>query len=133
MIEEPIGKYLSITRRAHAALLDKLLKPYGISHGQIFLLIALYEEEGISQHNLCEIYNLDKAGVGRSLNKLREKGYIRKEIDEVDKRRKKLYLTEKADKFKDKLFNILDTVEKQVRSDLTEEEIKEIIHVFAEE
>ncbi|MFW5976588.1 MAG: MarR family winged helix-turn-helix transcriptional regulator [Bacillota bacterium] len=128
--KEFIGKYLSIARRAHAALLDEKLKSYDISHGQILLLVTLYKEEGINQHRLCKIYDLDKAGVNRSMKKLKENGYIIKKPDTEDKRKKKIFLTEKAEKFKPRLIEILESVENQVRKNLTQGEINEFIKII---
>ena len=130
MKKEYIGKYLSIARRAHAALLDKKLKPYDISHGQILLLVTLYKQEGINQHRLCQVYNLDKAGVNRSLNKLQKNGYITKKPNSRDKRKKKVFLTDKAKKFKPELLEILKSVETQVRENLSEKEIDEFLEVI---
>jgi|SRR6056297_3629417 len=56
MKKEHIGKYLSIARRAQTALLDKKLKPCGISHAQIMLLIALIfknRNRGFTQNKFC--------------------------------------------------------------------------------
>ena len=125
-----IGKYLSIARRAHASLLDQKLKPYNMSHGQLFLLIILYKGDGVYQQTLCQAYNLNKAAVGRSINKLEEKGLITKELDPADNRRKLIYLTDKAKDLKPKFFEILDAVEAQVRSNLTEEEVATFLRLI---
>ncbi|GAB6098400.1 MarR family transcriptional regulator [Halanaerocella petrolearia] len=130
MIDEPIGKYLSMTRRAHASLLDKKLEPYDISHGQILLLIALYNQEGICQHNLCQMYNLNKAAVGRGINKLKEIGFIIKETDPNDRRKKLIHLTSQAKEFEPKLKEVLCTVESEVRKGLSEEEIEIFLKVI---
>lgn len=130
MIEDPIGKYLSMTRRAHAAWLDEKFKPYDISHGQILLLFALYNQEGICQHNLCQIYNLNKAAVGRAIKKLKTKGFITKKTDPNDRRKNLIYLTTKAKKFESKFKEILNSVEKEIRKDLTSEEIETFLKVI---
>lgn len=131
MGKESIGKYLSIARRAHAALLDKKLKPYNICHGQILLLITLYKENpGINQNRLCKIYDLDKAGVYRSVEVLKKNGYIYKEIDDEDKRKKRIYLTRRAYEFKPVLTEILGKVEAQVRKDLSEEKVDVFLEVM---
>ncbi|MFW6268941.1 MAG: MarR family winged helix-turn-helix transcriptional regulator [Bacillota bacterium] len=128
--DEYIGKYLSIARRAHASLLDKKLKPYDICHGQILLLVTIFKNEGINQYELCNIYNLDKAGVNRSIKHLKKTGYITMEPDHNDRRKKKIYLTTKAKKFKPKLTKILKTVENQVRKNLEQKEIKNFLQVM---
>jgi len=130
MGKNSIGKYLSIARRAHAALIDEKLKPYNISHGQLFLLIQLYKEDGVYQQTLCEAYNLNKAGVGRSIKKLAAKNLIKKAPDPKDKRRKLIYLTERAEELKPKFYSLLKEVETQVRENLSNEEIDDFLHII---
>jgi DNA-binding MarR family transcriptional regulator len=124
MIRERIGKYLSMTRRAHAALLDKKLEPYDISHGQIFLLMSLYIREGVCQHSLCQTYNLNKSAVSKGIKKLEAVGFITKEADLDDRRKRLLYLTAKAKEFKPKFMKILDSVESEMKEGLTQDELE---------
>ena len=130
MNDEPIGKYLSIARRAHAALLDKKLDSYDISHGQILLLATLYRQDGICQTNICEMYNLNKAAVGRSLKKLKNRGFITKETDPNDQRKNLIYLTDKAEEFRPKLKKVLDSSENILKKNLSEEEIETFLVVI---
>jgi len=127
---EYIGKYLSIARRAHAALLDQYLKDYGICHGQILILVTIYQNEGLHQQEICSTYNLDKAGVNRSIKKLEEAGFIIKKPDPEDKRKKKIYLTEKAEEFHPQLMDILSSVEEQVRQNLSSQEINTFLNII---
>ena len=127
---EYIGKYLGIVRRAHAVLLDKKLKPYSISHGQISLFITIYQQEGISQSELCHIFNLDKGGMTRSIQKLVKADLVEKRPDQKDKRRKKLYPTEKGKEFFPQLSAILKEVEKKVRENLSEQEIENLLQTM---
>lgn len=131
MEKKSIGKYLSIAHRAHTSMLDKKFKEkFGISHGQIFILITLYKNEGINQHRLCKIYDLDKGGVGRIIKKLKEKELIIKEADPEDKRNKLIFLTEKARAMKSDFFQILNKIEKQIKQGLTEEEIETFLKII---
>lgn len=124
---EPIGKYLSIAYRAFNMLLDDKLAQYDIARGQFPILIALYHKEGISQQELCDIYNLDKAAVGRAVKKLTEKNFIERKRDPEDKRQYCLYLTEKANSFKSKFLSILKSTEEDIKQGLTEIEVEDFM------
>ncbi|MCF8001913.1 MAG: MarR family transcriptional regulator [Halanaerobiales bacterium] len=122
-----IGKYLSITHRAHTSLVDrKFKKKFNLSHGQVFILINIYRDEGICQHRLCEEYNLDKSGVGRILKKLEKKNLVIRQSDPDDKRKKLIYLTDKAKEMKTGFKKLLKEIEEQMRNGLTQEEINTI-------
>jgi DNA-binding MarR family transcriptional regulator len=127
MKDSSIGKYLSITHRAHTSLVDKKFKEkFNLSHGQVFILINIYRDEGICQHRLCEEYNLDKSGVGRILKKLEDKNLVTRKSDPEDKRKKLIYLTDKAKDMKDDFKKLLKEIEKQMRQGLTEKEIETV-------
>jgi DNA-binding MarR family transcriptional regulator len=128
--KEPIGKYLSIARRAHATLLDKELGPYDISHGQILLLATLYNQDGICQRTLCQMYNLNKAAVGRGLTKLENKEYITRQTDPQDQRKNLIYLTNKAHNFEKKFKEVLDSSENKLSNNLSAEEIETFLTVI---
>jgi DNA-binding MarR family transcriptional regulator len=127
MKDSSIGKYLSITHRAHTSLVDKKFKEkFNLSHGQVFILINIYRDEGICQHRLCEEYNLDKSGVGRILKKLEDKNLVTRKSDPEDKRKKLIYLTDKAKDMKDDFKKLLKEIEEQMRQGLTEKEIETV-------
>ena len=131
MRDSSIGKYLSITHRAHTSLVDKKFKKkFNLSHGQVFILINIYRDEGICQHRLCEEYNLDKSGVGRILKKLENKNLVFRKSDPEDKRKKLIYLTEKAKEMKTEFKELLKEIEKQMRKGLTQKEIDTISKVL---
>src|SRR6056297_2559745 len=116
MIKNPIGKYLSITHRANTTLVDKIFeKKFNLSHGQVFILIKIYKNEGINQHSLCVEYNLDKSGVGRIIKKLEDKNLIVRKSDPKDKRKKLIYLTEKAKDIRPKFINTLKKIDAQLK------------------
>lgn len=126
-----VGKYLSITHRAHTSLVDKKFKKrFNLSHGQVFILINIYRDEGICQHRLCEDYNLDKSGVGRILKKLEKKKLIIRKSDPDDKRKKLIYLTDKAKEMEAEFKELLTEIEEQMRKGLTQKEIETVRKVL---
>lgn len=129
MYKEPIGKYLSIAKRAHSILFQKKLKPYHIGTGELYILIALYKEDGICQQKICEHYRINKAAVGRAVHKLKKKNFLTKKTDDKDKRKRILFLTEKAKKMKPEFKNLLRSAEKILRKDLSDEEIETFLEI----
>ncbi|TYB30777.1 MAG: MarR family transcriptional regulator [Candidatus Mcinerneyibacterium aminivorans] len=129
MYKEPMGKYLSIAKRAHSMLLQKKLKQYNIGTGELYILIVLYKEDGICQQKICDHYRINKAAVGRAVHKLEKKHFITKKPDEKDRRKRILSLTEKARKMKPEFKNILRSAEKVLRKDLSDKEIETFLKV----
>jgi|AntRauTorcE11897_2_1112592.scaffolds.fasta_scaffold02591_8 DNA-binding MarR family transcriptional regulator len=121
MSKHHIGKYLSITHRTHTKIIDKFFKKkLNLNYGQVFILSKIYINDSMNQHKLCEEYSLDKAGVGRILKKL----------DPKDKRSNIIYLTEKSKRMKEDFFQLFDKIERQIRHDLSDEEIDSLIYLL---
>ena len=74
----------------------KELALYHIGWGHFAILMSLYEMEGRSQDRLALSRGFDKTMIAKSVVMLEEEGFIRREIDQDDKRVKRLYLTEKS-------------------------------------
>jgi DNA-binding MarR family transcriptional regulator len=89
-------KLISIIHRANMSRLELQLKSYGIGSGQLMFLLSLYCQEGINQEELSRVLGFDKTTTTRALNKLEEKELIYRKKDELDKRSKNIYLTNKA-------------------------------------
>ena len=69
---------------------------FGLTRPEIVILLALHSREGISASDFCEFSGHLKAGVSRAVIALERKGLVRRETDERDSRRQKLYLTEEG-------------------------------------
>jgi DNA-binding MarR family transcriptional regulator len=129
MHSDPIGKLLSMTFRAHHALVDEKLRALGagVSSGQLYLLITLYQHDGMHQHELADYYRIDKAAVARSVRKLEELGLVYKSPSSEDHRKSIVRVTAKAHSQRELFFGILEEIESRVRSRLSEEEISSFL------
>jgi DNA-binding MarR family transcriptional regulator len=72
------------------------MEPYGLGSGQFSFLLRLLHHDGISQEILIKDLDCDRATGTRSINKLEENGYVRREKDPQDRRAYRICLTEKS-------------------------------------
>lgn len=93
-------------------------------------LIELYKNDGISQEELSEILNIDKATTCRAIKKLEKEELLIKVKDENDKRAYKLYLTEKSKSIEDNIKNALNEWEKHISKELSQEEVNILINML---
>ena len=63
---------------------------------QAFLLYKLYENDGQSQRQLADKILNDYPNITRLIDKLEKKGYVRREVDENDRRMFKVYMSEEG-------------------------------------
>jgi DNA-binding MarR family transcriptional regulator len=120
--EIPFGAVVSITRRGRFIFLNNRLRPLGLSAGQFPVLMLLYKEQNIMQETLVRHYHLDKGTIARAVKKLEDAGYIRRIIDQDNRRAVRLFLTEKGEQVAPVLQAIDREWEEQVCAGLSQEE-----------
>ncbi|PIH04961.1 MarR family winged helix-turn-helix transcriptional regulator [Clostridium combesii] len=117
-----LNKYVSMIYRASQGYLDDALRKYELSSGTYPFILALYDNEGISQNALSEYVKVDKALSARAIKRLIEIEYVEKIINSKDARAYKLYLTEKAKAVVPEVRKALDGWLNIITNGLTEEE-----------
>ncbi|ADY12311.1 MarR family winged helix-turn-helix transcriptional regulator [Sphaerochaeta globosa] len=95
-MQHSLSRLVAILHRNHAMYVNRVLKPWNITSGEVGFLMTLYQEEGRTQEQLSSILSIDKAAATRALTSLQDKGYIQRRVNEQDKRCKCIYLTQKA-------------------------------------
>ncbi len=125
--EDSIHKLHLIVHKKLIGFLRCELEPYDFNRGEIPLMYKLLKEgEGKTQKEICEMLYVSKSTTSKIINNLVEKGYVRKEKDEADKRITKIYLTERKDEI-EKLIKDLDKkAEEKMLSGFEEKEKEEL-------
>jgi len=110
------------------SMMKKELQKYDIGRGQFqFLMYLLKNGDGISQEELNEHLNFDKATTARSIKKLIKNGYLIKKIDDNDHRINRIFLTNKAYQIYNEMVMMNDYWERIITDNLSVEE-KEMFH-----
>jgi DNA-binding MarR family transcriptional regulator len=98
-MNEKRAKLIKLSNRLYRhtqIYLDAALEKFNLTSGMYPFILELEHCEGISQNYISKLLNVDKAMSARTIKRLIELKYIRKEIDKDDSRAYKLYLTEKS-------------------------------------
>lgn len=131
MKKEPIGKLISYLHRQNQKKLVKQLVPYGIgSGGQHTFLKLILAQPGITQDQLTTKLKFDKATTTRSVKQLMESGYVERKVDPKDRRSYLLHPTPKALDFAPVLQSILNEFNRDLVSNLTDEEEDQLISLL---
>lgn len=92
--------YTSTLIKKAARLLEKkanqLLKPYQITHGYTYFLMALFEQEGLTQTQLQQSIGVEQPTVVRTLDRMERDGLIMRQSSATDRRVFHIYLTDKG-------------------------------------
>lgn len=71
---------------------------YDFNESARFVLIKIADNEGCTQQDIVRMTNMKKPTVSVIMSRFDELGLIRKQVDEIDHRASRLYLTEKGKK-----------------------------------
>lgn len=102
--------------------LDTRLQLYGLDHKLWPILYNLWQEEGITQTELCKRCDLPGYSMTRSLDQLQSQGYVNR-IQETDNRRAfNIFLTNEAKAMEADVICEVNRIENQYLAILTEQE-----------
>jgi MarR family transcriptional regulator for hemolysin len=76
---------------------DRRVKSLGLTRSQWWVLNHLFRNDGATQSELADILEVEKATLGRLLDRLEQKGWIRRKADVGDRRAKRVFLTEEVE------------------------------------
>lgn len=73
-----------------------VLKQYGITLGQSFILFALLQREGLNISSLADKLMLDNSALTGLVDRMEKEGLVQRRVDPEDRRVYLIYLTEKG-------------------------------------
>ncbi len=94
--EKSAGYMTNLVARLFARAIDYRLKQYGISSGQLPVLLTLANGEELSQKALTEIAAIEQPTMAATLARMERDGLISRRTDPDDKRSSLISLTHQA-------------------------------------
>ena len=91
-----VGYQVNRLARLFEAALRESIAGYGVVPGQFPALLALFEQDGRTQRELCEVASVDQSTMAKTLARMRRDGLVREEPDPDDGRRTRYHLTPRA-------------------------------------
>lgn len=115
--------------------LDEEYNQGDINRLESVYLSHLLEKDGVSLIELTRAVHLDKANTTRIINDLESKGYVIRKANESDNRKYKIFITEKAQKFKEKIQRCIKELNEKAFKGVTKTEKKtfsKVVHKIFE-
>lgn len=92
----PLSAYISIINRRRSIYINDSIKETGINAGQVPILIILLEKKELCQNEISQYYKIDKSSIAKSIKKLEEKELVTRKINNSNRRKNIISLTEKG-------------------------------------
>ncbi len=91
-----VGYQVNRLARLFEAALRTRIAAYGVVPGQFPALLALLEQDGRTQRELCDIASVDQSTMAKTLSRMRRDGLVHAEPDLSDSRCIRYHLTPAA-------------------------------------
>src|SRR4051794_39612586 len=102
---------------AIARLLDRELRracaKFGVGVGQLPVLLALYDRDGLTQTELARAAGVEQPTMAAALGRMESDGLVRRAPDDADGRRVGVYLTAAARRLEKPLTDAVRTVNRR--------------------
>ncbi len=125
-----LGRALSYLYRSRRKFMGERLREYGFAGIMYMILLHLEHHPGASQDSIAQHMYLDKCNVARRTKKLEELGYIRREIDQSDRRQHNIYLTKQGQELLPTIRSYLSEWGQSVSQALTSREKETLISLI---
>ncbi|MEE1939971.1 MarR family winged helix-turn-helix transcriptional regulator [Streptomyces sp. TRM 70361] len=119
-----------------ARLLERALRlrieEYGVVPGQFAPLLALYEQEGFTQRELCERVQIEQPTMANTLQRMERDGLIHRVPDPHDKRQAKVLLSDRARELREPLIAAARDVNSLATRGLDAAEVAQLLSLIAQ-
>jgi MarR family transcriptional regulator for hemolysin len=92
-----IGFLISDVARMMRSAFDRRVRRLGLTRSQWLVLSLLHRRPGVSQSELAEMLEVERAAAGRMIDRLERRNWLVRRPDPIDRRINRLYLTAEAE------------------------------------
>lgn len=95
-VDRNFGFLVNDVARALRTAFDRRVRSMGLTRSQWWVLVHLFRHNGATQSELADILEIEKASLGRLLDRLEANGWVQRVACEQDRRAKRVLLTDEV-------------------------------------
>jgi len=111
--------------RLRRVVVDRSLKPLGITRSQWWVLAFLSRRDGMTQTALAADLDLTKVAIGGLLDRMEDAGFVERRADRNDGRARRVYLTRAGAKMVNTIRERVESTELEILSRVPEEQLNQ--------
>ncbi|KQM97405.1 hypothetical protein ASE85_14050 [Sphingobium sp. Leaf26] len=121
-----LGFLIHDVSRLRRTVIDKALKPLGITRSQWWVLsnLARNSSHEMVQTELANVLDIGKVALGGLLDRLEASGYIERKADPGDRRAKRVVMTRKGEEILEQMQEQGADLNRETLRDITEAEVR---------
>jgi DNA-binding MarR family transcriptional regulator len=125
-----LGFLVHDVSRLRRRVVDRALKPLGVTRSQWWVLAFLSRTDGMSQVALADELDLGKVALGQLIERLEKTGFVSRRHDDVDRRVKRIYLTKRSQALIARIRESVSATEKEILVEIDESDLKATVRAL---
>lgn len=132
ILNKQIGVFLNLVHYQFKLYLNKVFNKHGfnLTPEQYLVMDTLWDEGVLSQQQIANILLKDKNSVTKLIDALENKGLVRRVNDSLDRRQKKIHLTQKAISLKDEITPVAIESTNAIIKDIPKKELIQFVKIL---
>jgi DNA-binding MarR family transcriptional regulator len=128
---DSLGYQIGLLNRLFDRRLQEQLKDCGVAPGQFAPLVMLFEQDGLTQAELCRRINVEQPTMANTLERMERDGLVKRKADTADKRRALVFLTPRAKEIRDQVMERARAVSARAVTKLTAADQDDMFRLLA--
>ena len=120
--EDFIGAVIADVARLLRTAFDRRVRTLGITRAQWLVLTRLHRHPGVSQSELADLMEVERASAGRMIDRLEANGWVERRAQDGDRRVKRVYLTPEAERVHRRIWRVAEATVDDALADLSARE-----------
>jgi DNA-binding MarR family transcriptional regulator len=120
--ENYIGYTITDVGRLLRTVFERRVRAVGLTRAQWLVIARVHRRPGLSQSEVADLLEIEKASAGRLIDRMEAKGWLRRHADASDRRVNRLHLTPQARRLHAAIWPIAESTVDAALSDLSAKE-----------
>ncbi|MGB9366754.1 MAG: MarR family transcriptional regulator [Xanthobacteraceae bacterium] len=128
--EDYVGVVISDVARLLRTAFDRRVRELGITRAQWLVLTRLHRHPGVSQSELADLLEVERASAGRMIDRMEANGWVERRALNGDRRVKRVYLTAEAEQVHRRIWRVAEATVEGALSDLSGVEAAQLMNLL---
>lgn len=128
--EHYIGYTMTDVARLLRTVFERRVRAAGLTRAQWVIIARLHRRPGLSQSEVADLLEIEKATAGRLIDRMETKGWIERRADPLDRRVNRLHLTAEAERVHAHIWPVAQATVDDALSDLSMTERKTLTRLM---
>jgi MarR family transcriptional regulator, transcriptional regulator for hemolysin len=129
--EHYIGYAITDVGRLLRTVFERRVREFGLTRAQWLVIARIYRRPGLSQSEVADLLEIEKASAGRLIDRMEAKGWLQRRDDATDRRVNRLHLTPAAERLHAAIWPIAEATVDTALGDLSLAERRQLTGLMA--